>query len=170
MGLRYFSVLPQELREKIVREHMREERKTEFLENAIEDSCRRYEALITEDPSYDDLVALSKFLDSLTNYVGNKFNTRCLIKWKKDVPAKIKYGVMEEQHLQLYGPLDMEDLLCGELLLPEEDEDDITYEDGMIVHCSQLDRLFIELGINVIYITVSNKCICTPLNKEVVIV
>nr|AHC72212.1 cell cycle link protein [Faba bean necrotic stunt virus] len=168
MGLKYFSVLPEELREKIVRDRLREERKKEFLENAIEDSCRRYQRLISEDPSTEDLLSLCKFLDSLANYVGNQFNTRCLVKWRKDVPFQVKYGVMEEQHMKLYGPIDMDDLSCTELLVPEE-EDDVTYEDGMIVNCNQLDKLFAELGITVVYITVSKNCIHTPLNKEIVI-
>nr|AHC72222.1 cell cycle link protein [Faba bean necrotic stunt virus] len=168
MGLKYFSVLPEELKEKIVRDHLRDERKKEFLENAIEDSCRRYQRLISEDPSTEDVLSLCKFLDSLAYYVGNQFNTRCLVKWKKDVPFQVKYAVMEEQHIKLYGVLDMEDLSCGELLIPEE-EDDITYEDGMIVNCSELDKLFTELGINVVYITVSRNYIHTPLNKEIVI-
>ncbi|MBW3986197.1 hypothetical protein HHB58_11315, partial [Neisseria meningitidis] len=100
--------------------------------------------MITEDPSTEDLLSLCKFLESLAYYVGNQFNTRCLIKWRKDVPFQIKYGVMEEQHIKLYGILDMEDLACRELLIPEE-EDDITYEDGIIVNCKQLDNLFAEL-------------------------
>nr|AVG18917.1 cell cycle link protein [Milk vetch dwarf virus]CUR70734.1 cell cycle link (CLINK) protein [Milk vetch dwarf virus]CUR70735.1 cell cycle link (CLINK) protein [Milk vetch dwarf virus] len=168
MGLKYFAHLPVELREKIVRDHLQEERKKEFLEKAIEDSCRRHEALLIEDPSPAELSSLSKFLNALSDYVGNQFNTRCLIKWKKDVPSKVKFGYMEEQHLKLYGSMDMDDLACGELLLPDE-EDDLTYEDGVIVRCSELDQLFKSLGIAIVYIVVSKHCIWTPLSKEIVI-
>nr|AHC72239.1 cell cycle link protein (Clink) [Faba bean necrotic yellows virus] len=168
MGLKYFSHLPEELRDKIVHDHLQQERKKEFLEKAIEDSCRRHVSLLKSDPSPSELYSLSKFLDSLAVYVGKQFNTRCLIKWKKDVPANIKFQVMEEQHLRLYGFVDMDDMLCRELLPPEED-DDITYEDGMIVNCSELDKLFEALGIRVVYITVSKNCIWTPLNKDIVI-
>nr|QED45325.1 Clink [Milk vetch dwarf virus]QED45327.1 Clink [Milk vetch dwarf virus]QED45329.1 Clink [Milk vetch dwarf virus] len=164
MGLQYFSHLPEELKERIVREHMREERKKEFLQKAIEDSCRRYELFLKEEASPADISSLSKFLNSLSDYMGNQFNTRCLIRWKKDVPWKIKYGVMEEQHIQLYGSIYIDDLCCLELFPPEE-EDDVTYEDGKIVICSQLYELYDSLGIEVVYIDVSKDRICTPLNK-----
>ncbi|AQX56702.1 Clink 19.7 kDa [Milk vetch dwarf virus] len=168
MGLKYFAHLPEELREKIVRDHLQSERKKEFLENAIEDSCRRHEALLIEDPSPAELSSLSKFLNALSDYVGDQFNTRCLIRWKKNVPSKVKFGFMEEQHQKLYGSMDMDDLSCGELLIPDE-EDDLTYEDGVIVRSCQLDQLFKSLGIEVVYIVVSKHCIWTPLNKEIVI-
>nr|BBD33853.1 Clink protein [Milk vetch dwarf virus] len=168
MGLKYFAHLPLELREKIVRDHLQEERKKEFLEKAIEDNCRRHEALLIEDPSPAELNSLSKFLTALSDYVGNQFNTRCLIRWKKDVPSKVKFGFMDEQHHKLYGSMDMDDLSCGELFIPDE-EDDLTYEDGVIVRCSQLDQLFKSLGIEIFYIVVSKHCIWTPLGKEIVI-
>ena len=168
MGLKYFAHLPLELREKIVRDHLQEDRKKEFLEKAIEDSCRRHEALLIEDPSPAELNSLSKFLIALSDYVGNQFNTRCLIRWKKEVPSKVKVGFMDEQHYKLYGSMDMDDLSCGELFIPDE-EHDLTYEDGVIVKCSQLDELYKSLGIEIVYIVVSKHCIWTPLSKEIVI-
>ncbi|CCF74116.1 cell-cycle-link protein [Faba bean yellow leaf virus] len=169
MDLNYFSRLPVELREKIVREHMKEERKKEFLENSIEDSCRRYEALLNEDPSSVNLRKLSNYLDLLADYVGNQFNRRCLIRWKKDVPCRVKYGVIEEEHMKLSAYLHLVDFDYGELfpsLLPLEEDDDVSYVDGTIVRCSLLDFVHSQLDINVVYITVSKNRICTPLRKN----
>ncbi|ATY70079.1 cell cycle link protein [Cow vetch latent virus] len=169
MVLKYFSLLPSELKEKIVREHLKEERKREFLENSVLAACRRYEDLLLKDDITDEeLLHLSKFLDSLVQYVTDYIGSRCLIRWKKDVSPRVKYSVMEEQHIQLYGFRDMEDLSCEELLLPEVEED-ITYEDGMIVNCGQLDALFRDLGVTVVYITIGNGLILLPMCKEIVI-
>ncbi|QGV56709.1 cell cycle link protein [Milk vetch chlorotic dwarf virus] len=165
MALKYFSQLPEELKNKIVQEHLKEERKKEFLERSIEASCKSFEAMLQKDSIDDDsIMEFSRFLEGFSNYVGKLHNTRCLVRWKKNVPVSVKFKVMEEQHIQLYGAVDMEDYSVEELLLPEV-EDDVTYEDGRIVNCNQLDRLFRDLGINVVYITVSKYCISAPLRR-----
>ncbi|AHC72283.1 cell cycle link protein [Pea yellow stunt virus] len=165
MALEYYSELPLELKERIVRNHMQEERKKEFLDKSIEASCMRYQSLLKKEVlSSSEISELCDFLIPLAQYCSDRCGTRCLLRWKKDVPVNVKYFVMEEQHFQLYGPLDMDGLSCFEILLPEVD-DDVTYEDGKIVNCKELDLLFTELGITVLYITITDGRIITPLPK-----
>nr|QKX94964.1 clink protein [Pea necrotic yellow dwarf virus] len=166
MGLKYFSFLPVELKEKIVREHMQEERKKEFLEKSITASCRKLAGLTEKtNITSDEISILFNFLGHLVDYFTRLSGTRCLIRWKDEVPVKIKFGVMDQQHYELYGPSDMDDLSCRELFIPEV-EDDITYEVGMIVNVSELEVIFKDLGIHVCYITIGKGYIETPLFRR----
>nr|ARI50287.1 cell cycle link protein [Sophora yellow stunt virus]WGT79596.1 cell cycle link protein [Sophora yellow stunt virus] len=170
MALQYFSKLPEELRQKIYLDHLKELRKKEFLEKAIEAQTEKYtQYTLKEDLSEDEVIHFERFLQSLTRHYGDIYNKRCLIKWKSEISSQVKYKVMEEQHWQLYGYSDMDNLLCGELLFPE-DAEDVTYEDGAIVNSKELDTLFKELGIQVVYIEIGRGVIITPncINIEVV--
>nr|QGV56698.1 cell cycle link protein [Milk vetch chlorotic dwarf virus] len=170
MGLKYFSLLPEELKNKIVQEHLKEERKKQFLERSIEARCKEFEALFKKgDLVFMEVLDLSRFLQGFAEYVEEQLKVKCLIRWKKDVPVSIKCKVMEEQHLQKFAEAGVDDLSCEELLYPDVD-DDVTYKDGAVVNCNQLDDLLLDLGEEVVYITVSKSCIRSPLIMSNVVI
>nr|AXG50858.1 Clink [Subterranean clover stunt virus] len=160
MALRYFSQLPEELKEKIMNEHLKEIKKKEFLENSIKAACAVSEGLTKkESVEEDDILRFSGFLEGLSAYYAEATKKKCLVRWKKSVAINLKWRVMEEMHYKLYGFADMEDLYCSELGFPNYGEDDVAYHDGAIVNCNQLEVVLDDLGIEFMSIVIDRGSI-----------
>nr|QIH29484.1 cell cycle link protein [Parsley severe stunt associated virus] len=164
MVLKYFSHLPLELREKIVKDHLKKERKEQFLREIINEKCAYWSVKIIEGNFNQELVVgLSEFLTGLCSYVGEQQGKKCYTRWSKDVNMNIKLPVIEEQHLKFFGYEGHDILSCGELLFMEEDEDeDIVYEEGYLLDCRRLEDLLSDLSIGYCYIVIDKEGIRIP--------
>ncbi|QBO55983.1 clink [Parsley severe stunt associated virus] len=164
MGLKYFSNLPLELKEKILKDHMREERKEEFLRGIIRDRCEFWSKKIKEGIiSHELAVGLSEYLTGLSSYVGEHLGMKCYVKWSKAVNVNIKFPVIEEQHLKFFGYQGHDILSCCELFVMEDEEDeDIVYEEGYLLDCKRLEDILSDLSVKYCYIVIEEEGIKIP--------